>query len=292
MSPLSLRRWERLPQSLSKHCNSRAVLLPAWELQCLTCFVLPLHSSLHWHSQLVLVTVNQPSGAILKYFCFGVQVTLFSHPLLPFPKGLCQRKFNTHFSHCLLTHQKTSAIWYFRRLFSLLGDVSRERKLALASGDWVLFPVLRLTQCMPLGKSLSLFVLRSLGMKSANCIMWVWTLVASGIKIGGSQVSTWAQTDGRRMTMGTQKCPWPANSNRVRIHRCPWAFVQWPVGSILVLEFFQRKEGTAVTSQFVYSLCSVSPHLCTSPAVILTTHCCYLLPQASVILPTLTSVFG
>ena len=54
--------------------------------------------------------------------------------------------------------------------------------------------------------------------------------------------------------------------NRVRIHQCPWAFVQWPVGSILVLEFFQRKEGTAI-----------SPHLCTSPALILTTHCCYLL---------------
>ena len=36
-------------------------------------------------------------------------------------------------------------------------------------------------------------------------------LVASGIKIGGRQVSTWAQTDGRRMTTGTQKCPWTAN---------------------------------------------------------------------------------
>lgn len=88
----------------------------------------------------------------------------------------------------------------------------REGELAPASGDWVLFPVLHLTQYMPLGKSLSLFVLWSLGMKSANCIMWIWTLVASGIKIQGSQVSVWAQTDGRRMTTGPQKYPWASNS--------------------------------------------------------------------------------
>lgn len=46
-----------------------------------------------------------------------------------------------------------------------------------------------------------------------------------------------------KMSLSCKPC------NSFRSHQCLWAFVQLPVGSIPALEFFQKKEGTALITQ-------------------------------------------
>lgn len=258
-------------------------LLRPW-LPCL-----PENSSvLHVWFFLSFALTLRPRGCLSAVWGYLKRFLLsfISHTLLAsvaaFSKGVCQRKFNTHFSHylliSLLTHQKTNAIWYFRRLFSLLGDVSKGRG-AGPSVRWLSFvPSSTLDSIHALGQVTK--PLRAAVSGDEICQLHHVDLNLSGIRDKNTREpgvhvgsNWWEETDHRtsKISLSFKLC------NRVRPHQCPWAFVQWPVGSILALVFFQKKEGTALTSQFVYPVYSVSPRLCTSPAAMLTTDCCYLL---------------
>lgn len=177
-----------------------------------------------------------------------------------FQRGYVKGNSSTHFSHCLLTHQKTSAIWY--------EDYFPCWVMCQGKGSWPwrqvteFFPVLHLTQCMPLG---SHWPLRAAVSGDEICQLYRVSLNLSGLwdknrEPGVHVGSNWWEEG---MTMGTQNVLELQTLTESGFMRCPWAFVQWPVVDSSTW-IFPEKEGTAITSR-LYILSAPCPHTSVLP---------------------------